>query len=955
MKQRRNTFQFLNKQTTTTTTTTTTDVIEEREEEDNYNHENNIIHKQRDFIVVEDDEDEDDDDQYIPISTTSITTATTQPPQIKYNSMTNNKKSVGYRGVYRGVYQEEFKPTIEFQLTLNVVKDLKKICEEMFIFRLTKKDEMVQAIIKKQNNLRALKQQMFVSNPLVNYSKYTFDYTLPWSIICKILDQVWYDSSVCTCYYSDYLLKKRKESTLLGHVNEWEVELLNVHKQARSQCPMHTFHYANNIIPSIAIDINNPPKSNQNLWRYQLLLVSKRINQFISYNYFTKLKCPSKELGDWCNYMTCANSQTAKIWQHIKNPYCPFKKPKSLTLRHPFRHVSYCAGLVSHSISILLRTETPNYFTSDFKSIKSLTLVACHRYHFDHLEKTLRNCTSLNMVYHEDLFIERFVRCLPRQGVFKLLVPPAKTLNDRLLPDNFNTSTMQITNIYDRLNEMTNLHTFHLSSWHNSFFFNLPPSVTTLVIYPALHPPLTNILNQHYHLPASITTLKIRLYQSVKLIDFLSRERKEYHLDGPELIEYTRFGINTLLITYQNEITENQINQFKRKGYEYHGSTFKPSDPHKRQLRFIKSTNITPEIEYYHPSTHQQPNNPTLPFYIIEKIVKYSWNSYWCNCQTEVETKTKIMCPVHSWHKKEKDLLTTINRLRFGLTLVCKQLFALVSQCLITRTGFVDGGPALQLIYDNQYCVMAKSIQSLLVSTEDISFLQHEMYSQLKTLQVIHNPGRQEEDEETLLPIPDSRYLSSLGGSLRSLEVDWISRDLNNVILDLPLKKLYARGIYLFPLDEWTKDNILSQSLEAMSINHLDQLSCLGIFPNLRHLRFDLNEPFEIGLDEEPVTLPTRITKISFEDSELGAYVVKYNPQITRLTMLHPYANNDYHHLLTIHKSPQPLPQTLKEHNVNAPQTFLLSKQIIRYAFFDHLNQEAPILFFKWIYLPKQK
>ncbi|EGG20910.1 hypothetical protein DFA_00777 [Cavenderia fasciculata] len=906
MRQRRNTFQFLNKQTDTDNITDDIEVVEEQEEKEGH-----------DYIVIE------DDDQYTPVSTT--TTTTRSQPQPQPAPPTNQSK--------------------------NVVKDLKKICEEMNIYSVTngKKDEIVQGIIKRQTDVRALKQQMFVSNPLVNYSKYTFDYTLPWSIICKILDQVWYDSSVCTCYYSDYLLKKRKEIINIGkgHFYEWEVELSFVHKQARSQCPMHTFHYANNIIPSIAID--NPLKKyvcNQNLWRYQLLLVSKRINQFISYNYFTKLKCP---------FMYTSRSSSSEIWHHINNPYCPFKKPKSLTLRNGIVGIDACVEHVSHSMfdtleklkldRFCLPQRHGNYYIRYFKGIKSLTLIEGN-FHMVPLLEVLKSCTSLNMAYQKDDTETRgYINHLPVGAVVKLLLPPTNTINPTL-PTNFNPSTIQITNIHKRLDEMTNLHTLHLTSWHESFPLNLPPSVTTLVVYPTL----VTLNNPEFQLPTNITTLKICLSK-------LKYELPLYDLDSPELIEYTRFGINTLLITYKNEITENQINQFKRKGYEYHGSTFKPSDLHKRQLRFIK-TNITPEIEYYTPLPTQQPNNPTLPFYIIAKIVKYSWNSYWCNCHqiqggpfkwSSLKHIEKPPCHVHSWHKNEGELLATINRLRFGLTLVCKKLFVLVSQHLLTKIGFIgNNNNNISSIHANPYCVMAKSIQHLSILTDSMIILPQEMYSQVKILKIVVA-----QRQPNPLLVPDFHFLLGLG-SLTSLDINKASSDLFRILKDLPLKKLYTLGITL-PFGKWNDDNILSQSLEAVSINKLDELPMLTIFPNLRHLRFaTLNSNDK----RQPITLPTRVVKISFDDPS-GAFIAKCNPQVTRLTLLYPWNNNDNYlsfltmkcenvEMITIHSrydtTHSPQPQS-SDHAFS--QIYLLQKQIIRYTM-------GSTVYFKWTYLSKQ-
>ncbi|EGG19714.1 hypothetical protein DFA_00292 [Cavenderia fasciculata] len=279
------------------------------------------------------------------------------------------------------------------------------------------------------------------------------------------------------------------------------------------------------------------------------------------------------------------------------------------------------------------------------------------------------------------------------------------------------------------------------------------------------------------------------------------------------------------------------------------------------------TTIITPEItiETSTPTSSEIPtttitmmtNNPTLPFSIIEKIVRYSWNSY-------------------------KQLVKRV-------ALPCQ-----------------DEERSIQhRHYSNQYFLLGKSIKTLTIAMpsgwSDKCWDCLVLYSNIvQCLEFGPITGYYPFN----LPSPDKLFLSlSRLQSLTSLDMsqwslDWVGARGLTQLKNLPLQRLYyihKCNQFLFQQQkEGDDDNPctwpLSRSLEAVSINSFDVIPMLGRLPKLRHLRIIIDETGSYGIakltnQQIKSKLPKRITKLSFTDSNI-AKISKYNPQVKELALL---------------------------------------------------------------------
>ncbi|EGG18829.1 hypothetical protein DFA_02568 [Cavenderia fasciculata] len=660
------------------------------------------------------------------------------------------------------------------------------------------------------------KYKMIDNNPLCDYNKGILEYSLPWPIIGRILDQLWTESSICTCYYSHQFidtLKSQPASSFvpLHYYQMWPVyqPLMEVYKESRMKCPMHVYHYLNDMCPSINIAKPFVPQLNnndRNKWRYQLL------------------------------------AQTLSTYKHL---------------------------------------------------------------------------TSLNMTgvpYGTDQ--HQLLNNLP-SGIIKLLLPDEWCDEPITLPPNL-ANTIEISNIIPAI-QMPNLHTFHIpiTSYNMSYSFD--------------HPKVTKLVH-HYR----FSTLELIVPPTIDTLKFSRLANPIFH-DINAVIKTNVFDalkVRKLILFGKYEISDTTINDFKRIGYEYQGTIFKASS--KRQLHFIKTT-TPPEIIIETPQivvpTTTMPTiftkNPTLPYYLIEKIVRYSWNSYYCTCEVEhiyldyikqskEFLKVKSMCPIHKdslpsiTTYRSESIVGQTNQRRFGSTLTCKRLFEYVSKHLVSRVILPFQDEERSMVhkehYSNQYCLMGKSIKTLTIELPDSEqswdCMGHQYYSNVQRL----------EFEPTIyefqLPNADKLFLSlSRLQSLTSLDLsqsklDAISGVMLTQLKNLPLLKLYYNFVdnqFLFQEEDESENDKdddqdppnrwpLTQLLEAISINSFDVIPKLGRLPKLRSLRIIIDQPekgdiAELTNEQLQSILPLCITKLSFVDYNI-AKISKYNPRVKELVLL---------------------------------------------------------------------
>ncbi|EGG16190.1 hypothetical protein DFA_09218 [Cavenderia fasciculata] len=780
----------------------------------------------------------------------------------------------------------------ENELKCKVKKELIVICTRLGIQSSINqlKDTIIQQIIKHQNDQQEFKSKMIDNNPLLDYNKGSLEYSLPWPIIRRIISQLWQESSICTCYYNQQIdnLIKENQNTNRFIYQKWPLCLM-LWNESRMKCPMHTYHYFNDLDPSTNISKLIASTSNQkNKWRFQLLTISKRINQFISSRYLD-------------NVLLRLNQDTLN---HLNNQYCPIKTPKVLLLYNSndltfigdqnttiFNQVE---KLKIHRVD--LKPPNNKILPKIFKNIKSIT--ATYSNVLGHLQydrlcqkqflSSFKNLTSINLQscqhfnYNRDVFLTALTKITTGGGITKLLLP----IDWCALPIDLDTKladSIVNSNIIPP-QQMPNLKTFHFYNYQMVGYTFIDTNLTTIVDHshngcPNINPFINNI-------PPTISTIKLK--------------------SGDEILKpllacgLLIFNINKVLIDSIYEMTDQMINQFTKIGYKYHGATFKSPTTTKRQFTFIKSIPTAPKItktktltisttkkttacstnqRVITNSNNNNNNNPTLPFYLIEKIIKYSWHRYYCTCEPETNQNdslfkkcqqlcnAKSKCPIH----KNSAVLNLIKRITFKSSQVTN----------------------IQSKFTNQYCLLGKSIETLTLDIDDAN-------SDLKFPQLDHYSNVSRLTAE-IYQAEDSFPLLVEFKSLTSLDISQIKMYPNGLVMeelidglkDMSLKKLYFCENQI--PESIFEDSSLSRSLESISINVNDMLTYtprLFNLPKLRHIRIINNNhqtPFYKDLLTKnfgfPSSLPPGIQKISTNDA-ICTKICIHNPQVKELVYL---------------------------------------------------------------------
>ncbi|EGG19517.1 hypothetical protein DFA_00095 [Cavenderia fasciculata] len=782
-------------------------------------------------------------------------------------------------------------------------------------------DENNQDVKQQQNERSITKRSISIKNIMIDYSKGSLEYSLPWSIVSRILDQLWIESSICTCYYSHQLIDTLKSQPDGGvyspfdYYQMWPVyqPLMDIHKESRMKCPMHAYYYLNGLYPSINIsapfvsELNN----DKNHWRFKLLELSKRINLYLSSNHLTNVRL----------------SINQDLWNHINNQYLPIKALKRLTINLTCTPENFVNTSIFFSVEKLSidgnRDISPKFLRnlqSVFKNIKSFTFKIFSKFNCN-LQSLFQfnNLTSINLTFPPHNSHRQQLLDILQPGIIKLLLPGCWCTQPITLKAIL-ANTIQVSNISPP-KQMPNLHTFYTpsSSYDISSFDHL--NVTRIVDQPYDLQSLPPIIA-----PSTIETLK-----------FSANPNPNLFLDVNSIIQtpglLDQLNVKKLILYCHLEISDKTINSFKRHGYEYQGAIFK--GPLKRQLHFIKITKPTPEIiiETTLETVVHKPteiNNPTLPYYLIEKIVRYSWNSYRCTCDIEGELvdqsnqpqfqmgdyikqsqkflKAKSMCPMHK-HRlpyiriyKGESVIRQINQLRFGIPTSCKRLFSFVSKYLVNSSWIPLQESEISnrhQHYSNPYCLFGKSIETLTIEISHTinkrkswRFLNLNHYSNLKSLKFAPVGTNQ-------FSLPCIHKLLSQSGRLQSItsldlsisKLDTISGLSISSLKNLPLRKLYyvfKENQFLFQQQNSEDDDSskwpITQSLESVSINSFDVIPKLDRLPKLRHLRIiiDSGHGFNVNIEfseqQMKSILPSNVTKLSFVNTNI-ANMCQHNPQ----------------------------------------------------------------------------
>ncbi|EGG17156.1 hypothetical protein DFA_08139 [Cavenderia fasciculata] len=585
------------------------------------------------------------------------TTTTTQDDIVKVKKQTkrSSKKKTSHDDFEN---DQDITNFTENELKCKFKQELIVICNRLGIQSSNSqlKDTIIQQIIKQQE----FKSKMVDNNkPLFDYNKGSLEYSLPWPIISRIITQFWQESSICTCYYNQQTIDTIKANQYKRCGVMWPIYLsmFDDSKESAMQCPMHRYHYLNDLDPSI--NIARPFTStvnDKNKWRFQLLNISKRVNQFISSIYFDNISFKLDQ----------------ETWSHLNNnQYCPIKSPKIVHLYDTKDDLSFIGD--------------QNIVATIFNMVENLTLDNVNL-KAPNNKIIPKNLTSINLQSYQPLEKENresFLAILSKtmtRRITKLLLPIdwCRSVN---LDTKFNLGIVN-SNIIP-LPQMRNLKTFHYYNYslYRSSFDN--PNLTTLVDHSCGDHGSGYISTFINSLPTTISTIKLKPGTSLFK-----------HLFSDQTLGL--LNLNKLLIDYDFEITDQIINHFAKYGYQYHGARFKGSTT-KRQFKFIKSTTNEPLIRSTKSTTTptfqneivlNNNNNTTLAYFLIEKIVRYSWNSYYCTCEQITNHKDSIklqcqqlfnaksICPVHKnsdTPKKDTDeniLYQNINQLRFGLSLI---------------------------------------------------------------------------------------------------------------------------------------------------------------------------------------------------------------------------------------------------------------------------------------------
>ncbi|EGG20891.1 hypothetical protein DFA_00756 [Cavenderia fasciculata] len=516
-------------------------------------------------------------------------------------------------------------------------------------------------------------------------------YLLPLPIIYKIVDDLWNGSSICTCYYSGESVEKIKELSKDIHskydtLRLWPLfkVLLQVHEEERLKCPMHAYQSYMKDQLQVSINLCHPfesTRNDSNSWRFQLLHLSKRINQFIISNNrraSVKVFLPNQSLSSLFH----------------DSPYCrTIANPRNVTLDGTSSldtQYSKSSWWSSKIEKLVLELKIPNQQQQqheqhiakafqNIKSFKSKTMWTDYK-----AILVFKNLTSLNLMDSlgtQSTFSSNFKliqESLPTTLV-KFLTPPGGeciSCGPRLL------DTLQATNIRVNTNLFKNLRTYHVTQGHGFNVFNMPT--------------VTKVIMHRYMSNAS--SLSFKGFPNIKTLKFKSHIANDF-------IPFCNHTINRLIVSNQStDITDTMINTFALNGYQYQGSTFK-DQTNTRDYMFIKTidnnnNNIMPQEKTkdeitsllflkYPTKEIISSTNQTLQWYIIEKIIRYSWTGYMCTCQVDFSQsmkngsintlvadeylETKSNCPIHKrlWYYHNSydfdKLHVQINRARFGL------------------------------------------------------------------------------------------------------------------------------------------------------------------------------------------------------------------------------------------------------------------------------------------------
>ncbi|EGG13582.1 hypothetical protein DFA_11343 [Cavenderia fasciculata] len=178
-------------------------------------------------------------------------------------------------------------------------------------------------------------------NSMNDYNRGALEYTLPWSIIQRILTYASQYNSRCTCVMVDRDTLKRNDSqtrqklildrlvqdkcdpqfqTIL-HTSMMLQNEMKKRSLTRDQlCPLHQFDHDQGFKPNIELEGISCQVSREDCrWMRSMALLSKRVFAFISTTLFTNI----------------VMDPTADTWSHITNNYCIIKQPKILTYVSP--------------------------------------------------------------------------------------------------------------------------------------------------------------------------------------------------------------------------------------------------------------------------------------------------------------------------------------------------------------------------------------------------------------------------------------------------------------------------------------------------------------------------------------------------------------------------------------------------------------------------------------------
>ncbi|EGG16137.1 hypothetical protein DFA_09162 [Cavenderia fasciculata] len=708
-------------------------------------------------------------------------------------------------------------------------------------------------------------------------------YSLPWSIISRILTQAWNDAKYCTCIYPQEFLDLQKDLNckLFSSNETYSFKFLGIQfnskigqftdqvKSNNQHCPQHAMYYRDDSLnhpwPHFNLD-HEQLDPIQIQWKQSMLTISKKIFHHLSTTVSRTFSIPS-------NHKKMPRAAFEKsVWNHINNQYNGIKVANRIYIP-PSNQVyldapPWFTKSIEHvTIDELHKTSINLIKLSKLVNLRSLVFMAAQNPEFD----TLKNLTSITIDTHfHTKAVDVLIQSLDRPMTKLLFSHPSVILKAKdIVLESLQVIRLD-TKTYIELfqnnntcqdqkspsSKLPNLRHVHVRldiSNIEIVDFILPDRVTTVTATTTYSNCNEEICRRFLENNPHITNLRLTYNQAnFTTLGTISTQLKQSKLS--RIMVYSKRSLTN--IQHQQLIQSNvYFNSSKDMsiGQEFKKYIFYRNDQHNNQ---IINNNINRNID----NNNDKNNNilPTLPNIIIYKIIKLLWNSMnICNCDISIMSwysnqtvsnrdilllksnqdfeTIQSNCPYHCWVNRSSIYLSlslvrhhqkSIYRVRLSaLSTISKSTRSFVFKRLFTKFGPIQSHHQLFYSKNEQLFKTTKRI-----SCTERTPLHLERLQQAKSIQL------------AVIPTINNQFPYN---NLRKLNLaDLLYRDINNQLsqfiskLELPLVKL------ILPLDvnpmlsflAKHATETLKKSLENIQVGEGSDSSLLQQFPNIKHI-----------------------------------------------------------------------------------------------------------------------